>query len=205
MTVFDITAAPAPTKEEGLSMWREFIRQGTLSGDYSLRRKDGALVDVDFQAVASVMPGIHLSIVRDVTARKSSSPLAWRLWTRRPETSSPSSMADVGLSWWRPSAWRQTTKNDGPRHGGRASSRKKGRRGAGVAPTGGANDSINRVVWRGLRSTSGVWFVHRFAGMLVVMRQRGLDASFVVAASMAFVAAFSAAVLALLLRRLQPS
>jgi hypothetical protein len=51
----------------------------------------------------------------------------------------------------------------------------------------------------------GVLMALSIAGMLVVMRQRGLDASFVVAASMAFVAAFSAAVLALLLRRLQPS
>ena len=67
MTVFDLT--PAPDQTQGLAMWREFIRIGALSGDYTLTRKDGAHVEVAFHAIASIMPGIHLSIIRDVTAR----------------------------------------------------------------------------------------------------------------------------------------
>ena len=67
MTVFDLT--PAPSREEGLAMWRAFILQGTLSGEYTLTRKDSSMVEVEFQAVANIMPGIHLSILRDVTAR----------------------------------------------------------------------------------------------------------------------------------------
>jgi ribose/xylose/arabinose/galactoside ABC-type transport system permease subunit len=51
----------------------------------------------------------------------------------------------------------------------------------------------------------GVIMALSIAGMLVVMRQRGIDASFVVATAMAFVAVCSAVVLALLLRRLRPS
>lgn len=68
MTVFDLT--PTANEELRLSMWREFIRQGSLAGEYALTRKDGSLADVDFHAVANIMPGIHLSILRDVTAKK---------------------------------------------------------------------------------------------------------------------------------------
>jgi len=67
MTVFELT--PAASREEGLAMWHTLTRQGTLSGDYTLTRTDGSLVEVEFQAVANIMPGIHLSVVRDVTAR----------------------------------------------------------------------------------------------------------------------------------------
>jgi PAS domain S-box-containing protein len=68
MTVFDLT--PPQHKEAGQAMWRKFLRTGTGSGDYTLTRKDGALVEVEFQAVASIVPGTHLSILHDVTARK---------------------------------------------------------------------------------------------------------------------------------------
>jgi PAS domain S-box-containing protein len=67
MTVFDLT--PTANKSAGLALWRDFIRLGTLSGEYKLQCKDGAQVDVEFQAVANIRPGVHLSIVRDVTAR----------------------------------------------------------------------------------------------------------------------------------------
>ncbi len=67
LTVFDLT--PEADREQGLAMWREFIRKGTLSGDYALTRKDGTVVEVAFEAVANIMPGIHLSVMRDVTAR----------------------------------------------------------------------------------------------------------------------------------------
>ena len=68
MTVFDLT--PAFLKQTGRAMWRDCLGQGTFSGDYVLTRKDGSLVEVEFQAVASILPGIHLAIMHDVTARK---------------------------------------------------------------------------------------------------------------------------------------
>jgi PAS domain S-box-containing protein len=68
MTIFDLT--PAGHKAAGQQVWREFLRRGTSSGDYALIRKDGSVVEVEFQAVANIVPGIHLSIVHDVTARK---------------------------------------------------------------------------------------------------------------------------------------
>ena len=67
MTFFDLT--PTVKREEGRSMWRDLLRGGALAGDYTLARKDGSLVEVEFQAVANIMPGTHLSIVRDATAR----------------------------------------------------------------------------------------------------------------------------------------
>ncbi|HSO37740.1 MAG TPA: PAS domain S-box protein, partial [Labilithrix sp.] len=68
MTVFALT--PQPREAEGRATWRAFLREGTLSGDYALMRKDGSPVEVAFQAVANIIPGVHLSILRDVTAQK---------------------------------------------------------------------------------------------------------------------------------------
>src|SRR4051794_1946237 len=67
MSVFDIT--PAPSEELGRAMWSEFVRRGSMAGDYSLTRKDGSIVEVEFRAVASILPGVHLAIMRDVTAQ----------------------------------------------------------------------------------------------------------------------------------------
>lgn len=68
MTVMDLT--PTADKEQGVSSWRELIRLGALSGDYILTRRDGSSVEVDFHAVANIMPGVHLSILRVATARE---------------------------------------------------------------------------------------------------------------------------------------
>lgn len=93
MTVFDIT--PAPTKEQGLAMWREFIRMGTLSGEYAMAHKDGSTVDVEFQAVASIRPGLHLSIVRDVTPRKRAERHLRRLVSLQEATAAMSAAVDT--------------------------------------------------------------------------------------------------------------
>ena len=66
--VWDLT--PAPGLERGRQLWREFIRAGQQTGEYPLRCKDGELRIVDFRAVANIMPGLHLSILHDVTERK---------------------------------------------------------------------------------------------------------------------------------------
>jgi len=50
--------------------WRAFLEIGQLRGDFLLRRADGELRDLEFSAVANVMPGLHLSVLRDVTARR---------------------------------------------------------------------------------------------------------------------------------------
>jgi PAS domain S-box-containing protein len=68
MTFFDLT--PQSSLERGRSLWREFLRRGALTDDYWLRRKDGSVVQVEFQAVANFARGLHLSCARDVTARR---------------------------------------------------------------------------------------------------------------------------------------
>lgn len=50
--------------------WKEFLEKGKLAGEVRIRRKDGTLVDVEFRAVTNILPGVHLSVMRDVTERK---------------------------------------------------------------------------------------------------------------------------------------
>lgn len=69
-TIWDFT--PEVASDEGLRLWREFIEAGTQSGEYPLERRDGSVVCVEYRAVANILPGVHLSVMRDVTERKRS-------------------------------------------------------------------------------------------------------------------------------------
>ena len=66
--VWDVT--PSQDQEAGRATWRAFLDEGTLSGEYRLLRKDGSIVEVEFQAVAHMLPHLHLSSMRDIRARK---------------------------------------------------------------------------------------------------------------------------------------
>ena len=68
LKVRDLT--PSPAQDSGLRMWREFLLRGKMAGEYRIRRKDGIFVDVEFRSVADILPGMHLSVMRDVTERK---------------------------------------------------------------------------------------------------------------------------------------
>ena len=46
-----------------------FLAVGAESGTFALRHKDGHVVQTEYRAVAGIQPGVHLSILRDVTAR----------------------------------------------------------------------------------------------------------------------------------------
>jgi PAS domain S-box-containing protein len=59
LSVWDLT--PDPHEVEGLILWKEFIEVGAQAGVYWLARKDGTLVEVAYQARASVAPGQHVS------------------------------------------------------------------------------------------------------------------------------------------------
>ncbi|HEV8586769.1 MAG TPA: ATP-binding protein [Methylomirabilota bacterium] len=50
--------------------WRDLRAKGSVVGSFRLVRPDGSLRDVEFSATADVMPGRHVAIVRDVTARR---------------------------------------------------------------------------------------------------------------------------------------
>lgn len=61
---------PAVSREAGQQLWQEFLTAGSLAGEYPLQRKDGTTIVVDYRAVANIVPGLHLSVLRDVTDRK---------------------------------------------------------------------------------------------------------------------------------------
>jgi diguanylate cyclase (GGDEF)-like protein/PAS domain S-box-containing protein len=46
----------------------ELFEGGQAQGRYVMQRRTGELIDIEFQAVAHVRPGVHLATVRDVTA-----------------------------------------------------------------------------------------------------------------------------------------
>jgi PAS domain S-box-containing protein len=52
------------------TQWQAFLSSGEQAGEYVVQRSDGTMRDVEFRAVAHVMPGTHLAILRDVTERK---------------------------------------------------------------------------------------------------------------------------------------
>jgi signal transduction histidine kinase len=41
-----------------------------MEGEYRIRRRDGSMVEVEFRAVANFLPGLHLSVMNDITVRK---------------------------------------------------------------------------------------------------------------------------------------
>ena len=48
--------------------WPEFVARGQAQGRYVIRRRTGELIDIEYQAVANVRPGVHLATVRNITA-----------------------------------------------------------------------------------------------------------------------------------------
>jgi diguanylate cyclase (GGDEF)-like protein/PAS domain S-box-containing protein len=67
-TVREITAAGQ--NEPADHLLRDFIGHGHQSGEYVLNNKDGTLAVVEYRAVANIVPGVHLSVMRDVSDRK---------------------------------------------------------------------------------------------------------------------------------------
>ena len=66
--VRDITA---PEERESVAQrWAAFLSAGKAEGELPLARKDGIRLEAEFRAVANIRPGIHLSILRDITDRK---------------------------------------------------------------------------------------------------------------------------------------
>ena len=50
--------------------WRAFLGSGSGRGEIVILRPDGSSRNVEFNAISNVLPGRHLSILRDVTDRK---------------------------------------------------------------------------------------------------------------------------------------
>ena len=52
------------------SRWLRFSQLGRTSGEAVLQRKDGSSVPVEFHATRSIVTGLHLSILRDISERR---------------------------------------------------------------------------------------------------------------------------------------
>src|SRR5882672_9758013 len=50
--------------------WRALIAAGHAKGEFPLWRADGEQRELEFRATANILPGRHLSVLRDVTDRK---------------------------------------------------------------------------------------------------------------------------------------
>ena len=50
--------------------WERFIKTGFQDGDYQMKTKAGSSIDINYRAVANIIPGIHLSILHDITNEK---------------------------------------------------------------------------------------------------------------------------------------
>ncbi len=61
-------SAGAPGELE--AWWRTFFDQGFAEGEFPVRHSSGRILQVEFRAVANVLPGSHLAILRDVTERR---------------------------------------------------------------------------------------------------------------------------------------
>jgi PAS domain S-box-containing protein len=61
---------PMGSEENARSLWTDFLNAGQQEGDFALARADGATIQIEFRAVARIVPGVHLSIFRDVTERR---------------------------------------------------------------------------------------------------------------------------------------
>lgn len=58
---------PAAHQDRFQRLWAQFLIDGRSRGSFPIRRKDGELVEVEYQAVARIAPGVNLLIGRDVS------------------------------------------------------------------------------------------------------------------------------------------
>ncbi len=67
----NVAALTPPSDLPQLSdMWQAFLDAGVRRGEYMILCKDGNLVPVEFVAVAQIVPGVHLSVLRNITRRR---------------------------------------------------------------------------------------------------------------------------------------
>jgi PAS domain S-box-containing protein len=57
-------------REEYRERVRHLLRDGHQEGEGLGRRKNGATIELEYRTVANIEPGIHLTVIRDISARK---------------------------------------------------------------------------------------------------------------------------------------
>jgi len=61
---------PGINHRDATATWQSFITTGRQSGEFILLHKDGSQIEAEYRAVANILPGLHLSIMHDITDRK---------------------------------------------------------------------------------------------------------------------------------------
>jgi len=69
-TILNLASSEFRVESQGL--WREFMTRGSQFGQYGIICKDGATLTVEYSAVANFLPGLHLSVMRDISDRQQS-------------------------------------------------------------------------------------------------------------------------------------
>ena len=65
-SINELLGAPPATERA----WSQLLREGRLAGQFTLARSDGRRREVDVLLSASVAPGLHLAVLRDITERR---------------------------------------------------------------------------------------------------------------------------------------
>ncbi len=61
----------APNMREGTTeVWKTFLAAGRLGGTYVMQDAGGKDLEVEYRAVAHILPGLHLAVLRDMTERR---------------------------------------------------------------------------------------------------------------------------------------
>lgn len=56
--------------EQARTAWSSLLETGRQDGEYVILHRDGHHIEAEYRAVARILPGLHLSVLRDVTERK---------------------------------------------------------------------------------------------------------------------------------------
>ncbi len=78
-------------------LWQAFRRDGRAHSQGKILRAGGAIRDVEFTAIANFLPGVHLSVLRDITDRKR---LERQLRTSEAYLSEGQSLSHTGSWGW---------------------------------------------------------------------------------------------------------
>jgi len=72
LPILSLTAPDQPESyKEG---WADFLENGRFDSEWRFIRRDGAVLDLETRAVANVVPGYNVAVLRDVTGRKEEEP-----------------------------------------------------------------------------------------------------------------------------------
>jgi PAS domain S-box-containing protein len=67
-----VTGIAAPEHRIGMrEQWDRFLQAGSAEGEVILASQSGNKINAEFRAVANILPSLHLSVIRDISARKS--------------------------------------------------------------------------------------------------------------------------------------